>query len=334
MKNLVIFKLAVRLLVVMPIMMLFMAACYGQQENVISLTNHRIIWDRARHNAFTALESYRGYLYCAFREGANHHSYDGKIRVIRSKDGSLWEPVALISVGGEDLRDPKFIGNNGELILMIVSRTKNRHFSYTYSTENGRNWIQNEKTNDTWRWGANKVNGTVYSVGYSGQDREGRVYRMGSGKKWTAVKSNFFPSTKDLPNETEIFFDSNERMIALVRQERGKKSALLGVSPAPYEKWEWKSLNSRIGSPAGIMLENNKLLACVRLYNSPIRTSFVLIDVERGTMREDLVLPSGGDTGYAAIVKHNDSYYVSYNSSNNARKRTSIHLAEIRIGEK
>lgn len=302
---------------------------YGQNSDLVKISDNQVIWNQAKHNAFTTLESFSGDLYCAFREGASHKSYDGKIRIIKSKDGKKWESVSLIASENEDLRDPKLIVNEGKLLLLIVSRTKTEHFSYTYSSLSGTEWSLLEKSKDTWRWNAAKNGNTVYSMGYSGNDKAGNLYKTTDGKEWISLSNNVFPDVKYLPNETKLFFTDN-RMIALVRQERGNQSAILGISDYPYTSWNWKDLGIRIGSPAGILLNREEVLICVRLYG-PGRTSFVKINIENGNHTEIIALPSGGDTGYADIVKHEGEYWVSYYSSKNAEKKASVYLAKFNI---
>lgn len=304
----------------------------SRADNVVKLVSSQVVWDKGAHNAFTTIESFQEYLYCAFREGSSHKSYDGKIRIIRSLDGKKWESVSLLSSSGEDLRDPKFVKLGNRLVLLIVSRTKQKHFSYTYHSKNGVYWEINDKTKDTWRWSATKLGENIFSVGYSGKDKGGTLYLSTDGKSWSSLKTHLFQSEINLPNETKLFFDTHQKMIALVRQERNKMTAMLGTSNPPYNVWEWKALDRRIGSPAGIMLDNSTILACVRLYTPRIETAFVLIDLNTGKITKDLRLPSGGDTGYADITRHNNKVYVSYYSSINMKK-TSIYIAEISIHE-
>ena len=65
------------------------------------------LWHHGAHNAFTDLIRWRDRFYCTFREGYQHVSYDGKIRVLVSEDGETWKPAALFVLPGYDLRDPE-----------------------------------------------------------------------------------------------------------------------------------------------------------------------------------------------------------------------------------
>lgn len=322
------------LIVVGFISLLTSCTIFNQKHAAVELIDYRLIWDKAPHNGFTTLESSGDYLYCAFREGSSHNSYDGKIKLIRSKCGLKWETITIIQQFDEDLRDPKLVFNNDSYFLMFVSRVKDKHFSYTYTSLDGLNWKLLSKSNNTWRWNATKhKDGFIYSMAYSGVDKAGTLYRTINGVDWQSFKFNLFPEVESLPNETKLFFTSKSDLIALVRQERRSQNALLGVSKSPYDEWIWKDLGIRIGSPSGILLDNQQILACVRLYEPRIRTSIISIKLKSAHYNEVLTLPSGGDTGYADFVFHNNKLFVSYHSSNNSKKRTSIYLAQIHVNK-
>jgi hypothetical protein len=70
-------------------------------------------------------------------------------------------------------------------------------------------------------------------------------------------------------------------------------------------------------------------VAAVRLYDGRVRTSLCWLDLEKGTLRECLTLPSGGDTSYAGLVWYEELLWVSYYSSHEGK--TSIYLAKVRF---
>ncbi|MCX7667268.1 MAG: hypothetical protein N2112_17190, partial [Gemmataceae bacterium] len=76
------------------------------------------IWEQAPHNAFTDLVRFQGRWFCVFREGKNHVSPDGALRVLTSTDGVSWESAALITSKNSDLRDAKItVTPDGQLML-------------------------------------------------------------------------------------------------------------------------------------------------------------------------------------------------------------------------
>src|SRR5262249_18584050 len=59
-----------------------------------------------RYSAFPDLIAWRGQLYLSYREAGNHYSRDGKIRLLRSPDGTTWQLDAELNNSGQlgDLR--------------------------------------------------------------------------------------------------------------------------------------------------------------------------------------------------------------------------------------
>src|SRR5690606_6273887 len=73
------------------------------------------------YSAFTDLIRFNGHFYCSFRIGTGHvGGEDGKIRILRSKDGQKWKTVALMEKEGIDLRDPKLSVTPDGRIMVII----------------------------------------------------------------------------------------------------------------------------------------------------------------------------------------------------------------------
>ena len=81
------------------------------------------IWDQGVYQAFTDLIRFNGAFYCSFREGKNHVGAEnnGKVRIIRSKDGKDWQSVALLEINGLDLRDPKLSVTPDKRIMITLA---------------------------------------------------------------------------------------------------------------------------------------------------------------------------------------------------------------------
>lgn len=313
---------------------------FGLSDVSVKILSVKKVWDKGGHNAFTGLAKYKGYWFCVFREGSDHLGRDGSIRIIKSADGANWHSIGnVLSVEGHDLRDPNIITNgNGELTIMAVSRynrgKENAHHSYTWISKDGNNWngpFDDDSATDTWRWAGVKKSSEIYSIAYSGKDVRGSVYKTNDGKKWSKVSGNIFPDIKSYPNESSLTFLSDGTLVSIVRQDRGRKNALLGLAKSPYNKWQWKDLGMSIGSPETVLLSDRYLLACVKLFGGRNRTSVCVIDINTGELKEIEKLPSGGDTGYAKIVSNGieNQYLISYHSSHEGK--TSIYIAKIQI---
>lgn len=300
-------------------------------ENAMKLIKAQKIWDQAPHNAFTDLIRFRHRWFCVFREGVNHHSLDGALRIISSMDGNIWESVALLSSTTSDFRDGKLsISPDNRLMLcgveVVIKENKRSYQSVVWYSEDGISWSKPEPIGDLnyWLWRVTWHEQVAYSVAYrcgSGGDLL-HLYSNKNVAHFSVLAANLVEEGS--PNEASLLFQQ-DRAYCLLRREHAH--GLLGVALAPYTRWEWKDLMVRIGGPHFIALPDGRLLAAVRLYDGRIHTSLGWIDAETGRFTEQLALPSGGDTSYPGLVYYNERLWVSYYSSHEGK--TAIYLAEV-----
>ena len=78
-----------------------------------------------------------------------------------------------------------------------------------------------------------------------------------------------------------------------------------------------------------IRLPDGRIVAAVRLIEGGVRTSLCWLDPDKGTLKEFLKLPSGGDTSYAGLAWHDELLWVSYYSSH--EDKTSIYFAKVQL---
>ena len=319
------------------------------------LVQSRRIWDKAPHNAFTDLIRFKDRWYCVFREGEDHGSQDGALRVITSADGVKWESAALIRLslqdlkdlhpsvppeGAEmDLRDPKLcLTPDGRLLLSAGMYYNKRRelLSLTWHSNDGRTWDQPAKIGEHryWLWRVSWHRGVAYSVGRIAAERIPRLYRAKDGRHFEVVVKgrDFFPHVPGASEATLRFLD-DDRALCLLRLNKvpGAKTVHghLGIARPPYTDWAWHDLGAQIGGPNMVELPDGRFVAVVRMYDAPVRTSLCWLDPEQGTMTEALRLPSGGDTSYAGLVWHEELLWISYYSSHEGK--TSIYLAKVKI---
>lgn len=294
------------------------------------------IWDHAPHNAFTDLVHFQGRWFCVFREGTDHVSPDGALRVISSTDGVKWESAALITSQNSDLRDPKItVTPDGQLMLYAAEalhdRSRHSHQSLVWFSRDGRTWSDRQPIGnpDFWIWRITWHKGVAYGIGYGcGKDQSIRLYTSKDGRKFDILVERLFD--KGYPNETALVFVGETAYCLLRRDgERGENSGLIGIAQPPYTKWEWKDLGVRIGGPQMIRLPDGRFVAAVRLYENKVRTSLCWIDPKDGKVTEFLPLPSGGDTSYPGMVLHRGQLWISYYSSHEGK--TSIYLAKVSL---
>ncbi len=309
-------------------------ASQGKGVELISVTR---IWDQAPHNAFTGLVYHNDVWYCAFREGVGHVCPDGALRVLGSKDGASWEPLALLTSEAADLRDAQLsVTPSGELMLSgaaaLHDRSEHSHQSLAWFSKDGREWSDPVAIGDPdfWLWRVTWHKGTAYAVGYATSDnRMIRLYTSVDGRRFDTLVENLFD--EGYPNETSLVFLEDDSVMCLLRRDGTDATAQLGLSKPPYTDWAWKGLGVKIGGPHAIQLPNGRFVAGVRLYDEQVRTALCRLDPEAGKIEEILALPSGGDTSYPGLVWHEDTLWMSYYSSH--EERASIYLAKIGLSE-
>lgn len=301
------------------------------------LLSVRRIWDRAPHNAFCDLVRHDDRWWCTFREGTDHGSGDGALRVIVSDDTERWESAARVALPGSDLRDPKLsVTPDDTLLLLAGERHRDEADAWVNST---RTWLSADGATwhgpftvgepRTWIWRVTWQEGVAWGVGYGcGEERFIRLYRSRTGTRFERVGQDLY--TEGFPNEAALAFCDCGSCLCLLRMDGEGATGKLGVSEPPYTSWRWSDLGIKIGGPALLRLPDTRYVTCVRLYDERVRTSLLWLDPDASTLTEFLELPSGGDTSYAGMVWHEDLLWVAYYSSH--EEKTSIYLARVRLG--
>lgn len=315
-------------------MMLANSLLQAAESPTLELVSVSRIWDSAKHNAFTDLVYFQERWFCAFREGSQHVSPDGALRIIASSDGDKWESAALITSATSDLRDAKLsITPDNQLMLSGAEAIHNSkevtHRSVAWFSKDGYHWTEKQNIGEPnyWLWSMTWHKGTAYSIGYScSTEKNTRLYSSTDGKIFQTITPNLYST--GYPNESSLVFD-DDQATCILRRDGNPNSALLGQSVPPYSSWNWKELNAQVGGPKLIRLADGRLLAAVRLYDSRVRTSLCWLNTKSATLEEALTLPSGGDTSYAGLVIRDNLLWVSYYSSHEGK--TAIYLAKVRI---
>jgi hypothetical protein len=299
------------------------------------LKDLRKIWDRAPHNAMTDLTRYRNSWVCVFREGTDHISPDGRIRILISDDGSDWNSVAALTIPELDLRDPKISETpSGTLMINAAAAypasAPQRHQSFVWFSSDGNAWEGPYKIGDrnNWLWRVTWKGKKAYGIGYNTVEPLGiRLYAGSDGRDYDVLVDGLF--VRDSPNEAAIAFRKDETALCLLRRDAGEATAQLGIARPPYKDWTWKDLGVRIGGPHIISLPDGRIVAAVRRYGETPWTSINWVDEADGKLTEFLALPSGGDTSYAGLCWHDNLLWASYYSSH--EQRASIYLAKIKL---
>ncbi len=311
------------------------SSLYAADAEVIEV---RKIWDQGAHNAFTDLIRFKDRWYCVFREGRDHVSADGALRVLHSDDAKTWTSAALIRSDSGDLRDAKItITPTGQLMLVGASALHQpadaRHQSLVWFSDDGQNWGEAVEIGEPnfWIWRITWHKGTAYGVGYSTADeRLVRLYKSDDGRKFEVLVENLYE--KGYPNETALVFLEDDTALCLLRRDGTPNEALLGKARPPYTDWSWEGLGKRVGGPDLLQLPDGRLVAAGRDHIGGVSTRLWWLDLAKSELAEIAHLPSGGDTSYPGQVWHDGRLWVSYYSSHEGK--TSIYLAGVQLPEK
>ena len=297
------------------------------------------IWDRAAHNAFTSLIDFNGTLYSAFRESDGHVSdINGSIRVIASEDGQNWHSVAHLFEQGIDYRDPQLSVTPDNRIMLNIGgsvytggKLTSMSPKVSFSNNEGKSFSKAQniildpviKTGTDWLWKATWHKGKVYAGVYQPK-KEKSVQLMVSND---GINYKFITTFDVIEgNETTLRFNKNGEMIAVVRRG-GRNNGAIGVSAPPYKKWEWNALETRLGGPDLIILDNDTMLCATREY-LPSKEQTIISRVElNGKTTKLLTLPSAGDCSYPGFVMQDGTLLMSYYSSH--EEKTAIYLAKM-----
>lgn len=309
------------------------AADAGQKPGVTpKLVSVRMIWDKAKHSAFTDLIRHRDRWLCTFREADAHGYTNGVIRVIESPDGETWTSAALLSEKGRDLRDPKLSHMPDGRLMMLAGSSLIENRKYVTRSprvafsEDGKTWSAPRRllAEDHWLWRATWHKGVAWCASKLGEGRNPRrgfLYRSRDGIDWEWITEFKLEGV----SETTLRFMPNDEMIALVRP------GYIGHSMPPYKKWTWHKIAEKLGGPNFIRLPDGSLWGCARRYHKDNKRSTMLARMTRSSYEPVLALPSGGDTSYAGMIwnEKDNLLWMSYYSSHESK--TKIYLAKIRF---
>jgi hypothetical protein len=294
------------------------------------------IWDQAPHNAFTDLTRFGDAWYCAFREGQAHMSADGKLRVLRSANGERWESAALLDLPGYDLRDAGVSTMpDGRLMLLggatVVGPPRGGTGTLVSFSRDGNQWTTPQIVLEPgrWLWKTTWHGGKAYGVAYGSSARAPSALVVSDNGIAFHEQVGKLLDADGRATEARVRFDEAGEAYCLHRRDDSPNTAMLGRAAAPFTDWQWSDLGAFLGGPNFLQTPHGEWVAVGRLLDGGARTSVVWLDVEHGAMIELARLPSGGDTSYPGLVWHDDTLWVSYYSSHEAR--TSIYLAKLKI---
>ncbi|MBR9884865.1 MAG: exo-alpha-sialidase [Oceanospirillales bacterium] len=301
------------------------------------------IWNRAAHNAFTDMTRFNSDLYITFREGEQHISDAGRLRILRLVSGSdAWQDAGKIALEEADLRDAK-LSVTPDNRLMLISAAALAEGPITHQTKawfsiDGVNWSapKNISEPNHWLWRLNWHENCAYGFAY-GTGGVGGLYWYCITPEGTWTQQRLAEFDGQYVNEHDLCFEDDGTAWCLLRRDNAdpdKTTGLLGCAKPPYQQWHWQDLGFRIGGPCLIWDEKETgFIAAYRRYEHPAQWLPQWTEVsrlsKRSAMDATVELPSGGDCSYPGLVLEGDRIRIVYYSSHEEQSGTAIYLAEI-----
>lgn len=283
------------------------------------------IWDVAPHNAFTSLVCFENKFYCAFREGKSHVDKnggdEGKIRVLQSSDGHVWENMALLSIEGKDLRDPSLsVTKDGRLFIALCGveyhpgATTIFHTYVSQLRSRGGGKLRHVKTrlSREWLWKVHWIDKEAYSFSYTSGFR---LMKSRKGRSFKEVRKYNLPGN---PSEADFCVADNRLFVALRRDDQYKSLVGWGNLEGDIQ---WQESALAFYGPNLLKLSDERILLFSRCLN-PVTKKRELGAYQylEGQFEKIATFSSSGDGGYFGAVESNDTIFVSYYSSHIGNK--------------
>ena len=300
------------------------------------------IWGDAPHSAFTDLLAVDDRLYCTFREGDAHvYGADGRIRIIMREGDGPWRSVGVLEVPGIDLRDPKLSQTPDGRIMVLIGGSRyvdrvlhDQQPMVSFSDASGDRFAEpipitiddSVRSKNDWLWRVTWHQGVGYGVVYQQVENGWQVHLLSTDDGITFDHVTRL-SVEGQPNETTLRFTESGEMLALIRREGSDHRAVLGRSRSPYTDWSFTTLEKAIGGPNLIQGSGGDWWVSGRHYGTSGTQTFVARLGRDGRLRDQVLLPSGGDTSYPGLVIEGDTLLVSYYSSHEGP--SAIYLAQL-----
>ena len=240
----------------------------------VTLDSVQRVWDQAPHQAFTDLCIADNQFLLTFREGDGHvYGTNGKVRVLRSRDGIDWTSAAVLEQDGVDLRDPKIsLAPTGELVvLMGGSRYADKKFLGRTSKIA---WLRTDfgakakvvdvtidadlQQPDDWLWRICWHQGDAYGILYQPKTAGLHLVRSNDATTFDLVKTLDHDGK---PSEATVRATPDGKLVALLRRDGGNRNARIGLAAPPFSDWTWKELPTPLGGPELLVLPDGRMLA-------------------------------------------------------------------------
>ncbi len=292
-------------------------------SKTIRIRSIRRLTADGNHNAFTGAAWFRDALYVAFRQGECHVCGQGRLIVLRSRDGGTRFDTVHVARGEVDTRDAHLYVAGDRLHLVGFEAGRG---SGTAWTENGLNWSAWTRYSDTRNcllWKPQYFGGRHYCAGY------GKYTATSSAVAWFESDDGFnwrethvLREGRDKPSECYLDFKPNGSAALLMRRDVATPATplLLRAEP-PYRDWNVTELDVPLTNPALWFVDDDIWITGRWFVQSAAHLGVFKIVEDKPELH--LVLPSGPawDCTYAGVARHpvnRHRFAISYYSGHTA----------------
>ena len=312
----------------------------GPKPTTGLVTNQHIAYTDGVHNENTDLIQWQDKTWLVFRGGETSQvgSPIARLKVWQSVNlGDDLTMTAEIFMPDRDIRDPKFLIQNGKLVIYAISRIPGGHLrdagglAWTVRTEttDGVHWTVPVRIYDElwgfWRYADH--GGLTYATAYNDGDTQVALLASVDGLAWKPV-SLMYDSTPDVPSEAELQF-FGDTAVGLVRLDNGASLLDEGhtavcVAQPPYATWDCgRKFDKRLDGPKWFQWNNRQfIMARKHLPDGRKRTALyeihgTLADPAAAVSLTELFeFKSAGDTAYVGVLPIGGAQFlVSWYSS-------------------
>ncbi|MFC3095090.1 hypothetical protein DRW07_16710 [Alteromonas sediminis] len=295
------------------------------------------------HCAFVDLLNVADGLLVCYRKAVNHVSSAGTIETALIEADNRISHRQQLCFPSVDLRDPKLsLMPNGKVLLIAYARHHDQNNKTTFSqsvcwfSDNGKTWSSPRYFGPAgwWLWRLRWHEKLAYGIAYNRAANRVDLYRGNPLGSMECVKHGILSLEKHgkgYPNESDIWFDGEGVLHALVRRDADTYSAMWGRAAFPYTRWQWTDLSTYIGGPVLIELDPDLLIVAGRTIESGrLKTAVWLLSPSSASLQKQLVLPSAGDNSYPGLVTEGDNLWIAYYSMHIDRQ-SRVYLAHLTL---
>jgi hypothetical protein len=312
------------------------------------LVSTAVAWEKSNHNTNPDLIRFGDRWFLACQESAHEGWPGGAVRVLTSKDGKAWEPVAVIKspTPKRGLFAPTFTTTpDGQLMVSAVgllpypnspgplSGSDGLAKTLTWASKDGRAW------GDPVPVGLDEFplgrivwhNGTAFSPAIGRICGSAQTLQLMAGKDGKAFESRAEQHMRMLmPYEAELLFEGETAYCLVTGYSTAGPTGVLGTAKAPYKAWEWRKLDQQVRNARFLRLPDKRVIAAVGLYDQKkFRTALCEFHPATGKFTELLELTTGKEPAPTCLAWHDGHVWVSYAVAKEDKQ--SVHLAKVKL---